>query len=289
MSLRGRLFGVLAAAAPLACASAPAASPAPACSGFTPPLRISQGPSTLPDSFLAARVGGEVVDEVVIRKDGAVGAVRPTRSRIAELAPYAEASVRRSRFSPASIEGNPVADADSRHDSRGARAPGPVRAGARLALGVHSRRRIERGALAARGQRREAGDRRARRGGDSRGNPHRGGRARRRRTDPLEGSPSPAAPPKSGKPSRPAASSRGRETTGWSCARAAASSPRPPSPSRPTSRRRSSTPASLSSPANGDQTRTALCSRRRVERRSKNWAGAPGPGPHAIPLSRTLP
>ena len=109
MSLRGRLLGVLAAAAPLACAAAPAASPAPACSGFTPPLRISQGPSTLPDSFLAARVGGEVVDEVVIRKDGAVGAVRTTRSRIAELAPYAEASVRRSRFSPAAIEGNPVA------------------------------------------------------------------------------------------------------------------------------------------------------------------------------------
>lgn len=109
MSLRGRLLAVLAAAAPLACASAPAASPAPACSGFTPPVRISQGPSALPASFLAARVGGEVVDEVVIRKDGAVGTVRATHSPIAELAPYAEASVRSSRFSPASIEGNPVA------------------------------------------------------------------------------------------------------------------------------------------------------------------------------------
>jgi hypothetical protein len=96
-------------ASPLACTSAPAASTVPACSGFTPPLRISIGPSTLPDSFLAARVGGEVVDEVVIRKDGSVGTIRPAHSRIAQLAPYAEASVRHSRFSPASIEGNPVA------------------------------------------------------------------------------------------------------------------------------------------------------------------------------------
>ena len=109
MSLRGRLLAILAAAAHLACASAPAASPVPACSGFTPPLRITTGASTLPDSYLAARVGGEVVDEVVIRKDGSVGAVRAVHSRIAELAPYAEASVRRSRFSPPAIEGNPVA------------------------------------------------------------------------------------------------------------------------------------------------------------------------------------
>ncbi|MEX1246737.1 MAG: hypothetical protein WEF99_18485 [Thermoanaerobaculia bacterium] len=108
MSLRGRLIAVLAAAAPLSCASAPPSSPVPACSGFTPPMRISTGPSKLPDSFLAARVGGEVVDEVVIREDGAVGTIRPTHSKIAELAPFAEASLRRSRFSPASIEGNRV-------------------------------------------------------------------------------------------------------------------------------------------------------------------------------------
>jgi hypothetical protein len=105
----GRLLAVLAAAANLSCASAPASPPVPGCSGFTPPERISTGPSALPDSFLAARVGGVVVDEVVIGKDGAVGTIRAARSRIAELAPYAEASLRRSRFSPASIEGNPVA------------------------------------------------------------------------------------------------------------------------------------------------------------------------------------
>ena len=108
MSRRGSLLAVLAAAANLSCASAPA-SPVPACSGFTPPQRIWTGPSALPDSFLAARVGGVVVDEVVIGKDGAVGTIRAARSPIAELAPYAEASLRRSRFSPASIEGNPVA------------------------------------------------------------------------------------------------------------------------------------------------------------------------------------
>lgn len=72
-------------------------------------MRISTGASKLPDSFLAARVGGEVVDEVVIGKDGAVGTVRMARSLIPTLAPFAEVSLRRSRFSPASIEGNPVA------------------------------------------------------------------------------------------------------------------------------------------------------------------------------------
>jgi hypothetical protein len=105
---RQRLLA-FAAAAFTACASVPAASPDPPCAGFLAPQRLTVGKTQLPDSFLTARVGGEVVDEVVIEKDGSVGAIRAARSRIPELAPFGEASVRHSRFTAASIEGNPVA------------------------------------------------------------------------------------------------------------------------------------------------------------------------------------
>jgi hypothetical protein len=62
----------------------------------------------VPDSFLAARIGGQVIDEVVVGPDGAVRTVRSVRSRFPELAPYAQAALQKSRFTPASIQGNKV-------------------------------------------------------------------------------------------------------------------------------------------------------------------------------------
>ena len=62
----------------------------------------------VPDSFLAARIGGDVVDEVVVGADGAVRSVRSVRARFPELAPYAQAALQKSRFSAASIQGNAV-------------------------------------------------------------------------------------------------------------------------------------------------------------------------------------
>jgi hypothetical protein len=94
------------------CASGPtrAAAPSgPACPDFTPPQRLGVANPAVPDSFLAARIGGEVVDEVVIGSDGAVRAVRSVRSRFPELAPYAQAYLQKTRFTPASIQGNKVA------------------------------------------------------------------------------------------------------------------------------------------------------------------------------------
>jgi hypothetical protein len=113
-----RRTGVLAAASglillSLACASGPASAGASAsraaCADFAPPRRLGPANVHVPDSFLAARVGGEVVDEVVIGSDGGVRAVRSVRARLPELVPFAQASLQKSRFSPATIQGNPVA------------------------------------------------------------------------------------------------------------------------------------------------------------------------------------
>ncbi len=50
-----------------------------------------------------------MVDEVVVGPDGSVRGVRFVRSNYSLLGPFAEESIKRSKFSPASIEGNPVA------------------------------------------------------------------------------------------------------------------------------------------------------------------------------------
>lgn len=86
-----------------------AAAARPGCPDFVPPRRLTAGNVPVPDSFLAARIGGEVVDEVVVGTDGAVRSVRSVRARFPELAPYAQASLQKSRFSAAAIQGNPVA------------------------------------------------------------------------------------------------------------------------------------------------------------------------------------
>jgi hypothetical protein len=89
---------------------APAANPVePACTGFTPPRRVSTGTVTLPSSYTAARVGGEVVDEVVIAKDGSLTSLRLVRARVDLLAPFGEVAVKNSTFTGGAIEGNPVA------------------------------------------------------------------------------------------------------------------------------------------------------------------------------------
>jgi len=111
---RGRLALlslVVAAALLAACASGPqgASAAGPACPDFTPPARTGPVSVPVPDSFLAARIGGQVVDEVVIGADGAVRTVRPVRARFPELAPYTRAALQRSKFTPATIQGNPVA------------------------------------------------------------------------------------------------------------------------------------------------------------------------------------
>ena len=118
MTARASVPSLAAAAAILvsvACASGPgpagtgSSASRPPCADFVPPRRTGIVPVPVPDSFLAARVGGEVVDETTIGSDGAVRTVRSVRARFPELAPYAQAALQKSRFSPATIQGNPVA------------------------------------------------------------------------------------------------------------------------------------------------------------------------------------
>ncbi len=93
-----------------ACAtSAPPPGDARECAGFVPPAQVAPGSVPFPPSFAAANVGGEVTDEIVVGRDGSVRQVRFVPANNALFAPFAEEILRRSRFTPASIEGNPVA------------------------------------------------------------------------------------------------------------------------------------------------------------------------------------
>ncbi len=86
-------------AAALAPASAPKPTPSKApCAGITPPQRLTTAPVNLPPSYTATRVGGVVVDEAVIGADGTVSDVRLVRTRLAGLAPFGQKSVQDSRF-----------------------------------------------------------------------------------------------------------------------------------------------------------------------------------------------
>ena len=94
----------------LACASANSPSTAaPACAGLTPPQLLTAGPVNLPPTYVSARLAADVLEEVVIERDGAVRQPRLVAAAIVNLAPFAEVCLERSRFLPASIEGNPVA------------------------------------------------------------------------------------------------------------------------------------------------------------------------------------
>jgi hypothetical protein len=99
-----------AAALSLACASAAGPSTAaPACAGLVPPQILSAGPVNLPPTYVAARLSSNVLEEIVVERDGSVHKPRFVAAPVPVLAPFALVSLEHSRFSPASIEGNPVA------------------------------------------------------------------------------------------------------------------------------------------------------------------------------------
>lgn len=110
-----RGFALLGAAAAvlgagLACSSAPTATVSgPPCPGFVPPRIVAAGPVPLPPAWTAARIGADVIEEVVVDKDGAVKETRLVATAVGPLAPFAQSSLEKSRFSAGSIEGNPVA------------------------------------------------------------------------------------------------------------------------------------------------------------------------------------
>lgn len=97
-------------AATLACASAPTANPStPACAGLTPPRLVSVGPVNLPATYVAARLASDILEEIVVDRDGAAGKPVLVSAAVPNLAPFAEAALQRARFIPAAIQGNAVA------------------------------------------------------------------------------------------------------------------------------------------------------------------------------------
>jgi hypothetical protein len=95
--------------AALGCASSGPATATPPCAGLSPPALLKAGPVVLPQTYLAARLAAEVVDEIVVGRDGAISRVELVATAIPALAPFAEASLQKANFSPGTIEGNPVA------------------------------------------------------------------------------------------------------------------------------------------------------------------------------------
>jgi hypothetical protein len=70
---------------------------------------VTAGSAALPPTWTAARLGGEVTEEIVVDKAGALKDTRLVAAEVGPLAPFARSSLERSRFSPGTIEGNPVA------------------------------------------------------------------------------------------------------------------------------------------------------------------------------------
>ncbi len=94
----------------IGCASGgPSAAAIPACAGMTAPQLVRVEPVTLPQTYASAGIGTAVLDEIVVGPDGAVRDIRFVAASVPQLAPFAEVSLRKTRFSPAAIEGNPVA------------------------------------------------------------------------------------------------------------------------------------------------------------------------------------
>lgn len=107
---RARLAAAACAlASTLGCASSAPVAAVAACAGLTPPALIAAGPVALPQTYVAARLAADVIEEIVVGRDGRVGAIRLVATSVAPLAPFAEASLQHATFSPGTIEGNPVA------------------------------------------------------------------------------------------------------------------------------------------------------------------------------------
>src|SRR5262252_1718115 len=105
-----RLAVVGAFAAGLGCASAPTAQPTAApCTGLVPPQLVASGPISLPATYVSARLASDVLEEIVVERDGSVKQTRLLASAVPLLAPFAQVSLEKSRYAPASIDGHAVA------------------------------------------------------------------------------------------------------------------------------------------------------------------------------------
>jgi hypothetical protein len=113
MTRAGAAASCLAAAAltaGLACSSAPTAVPtATPCAGLVPPRLVASGPISLPPTYVSARLAGDVIDEIVVDRNGSVKQTRLLAAAVPLLAPFAEVCLEKSRYAPATIDGHLVA------------------------------------------------------------------------------------------------------------------------------------------------------------------------------------
>lgn len=77
-------------------------------SGVTPPRLLREVRADYTDEARRANLTGEVLLEIVVRRDGRVGEVRVLRRLGAGLDEQAVRAVRQWRFEPARLKGEPV-------------------------------------------------------------------------------------------------------------------------------------------------------------------------------------
>jgi hypothetical protein len=94
----------------VACSSAPNAEPAAApCTGLVAPQLVASGPITLPPTYMSARLSGDVLEEIVVERDGTVKQTRLVVAVVPLLAPFAQVCLEKTRYTPATIDGHAVA------------------------------------------------------------------------------------------------------------------------------------------------------------------------------------
>ena len=94
----------------LGCSSAPTATPAAApCAGLVPPQLVASGTVPLPPTYVSARLASDVLEEIVVETDGSVKQTRLITAAVPLLAPFAQVSLEKSRYTAATIDGHPVA------------------------------------------------------------------------------------------------------------------------------------------------------------------------------------
>jgi hypothetical protein len=100
----------MALAAAVGCSSAPTAAPAAApCAGLVAPQLVASGPVSLPATYVSARLASDVLEEIVVERDGSVKDTRLLAAAVPFLAPFAQVALEKSRYTPAAIDGHPVA------------------------------------------------------------------------------------------------------------------------------------------------------------------------------------
>jgi hypothetical protein len=95
----------------LACTTATpsAVSAGSPCAGLHPPAAVRVVPLDVPPTYAAARLSAEIPAEVVVNPDGTVGEAAMRTAEYGMLAPFAEETLKRGRFSPGTFENNPAA------------------------------------------------------------------------------------------------------------------------------------------------------------------------------------